>query len=98
MRILDVLARIQLADTEPLVHLMRTWTSRLSWGTTLVLITGLVDESLFDELFQARRSGLDAMLVICGPVPRFQEIQLKASHFGFPLRQVLYEDDLKYWV
>jgi hypothetical protein len=77
---------------------MRAWGSHLSWGSTVVLITGQIEEDLFDELFQARRSGLDAMLVLCGNVPRFQEIQFKANHFGFPLRQVLYEDDLKYWI
>lgn len=98
MRILDILARIQMQETDPMAQVMRPWSSHLSWGTTIILITGQIDEDLFDELFQARRSGLDAMLVICGNVPRFQEIKHKATHFGFPIRQVLYEEDLKYWI
>ena len=97
MRILDMLARIQMAETVPLAQVMRQWSSHLSWGTTIVLITSQVDETLFDELFQARRSGLDIMLVLCGKVSRFQEIQRKAAHFGFPVRQVLYEEDLNFW-
>jgi uncharacterized protein (DUF58 family) len=98
MRILDVLARIQMAETAPLAQAMRSWTSHLSWGTTVVLVTGQIEEDLFDELFQARRSGLDAMLVVCGNVPHYQEIQVKASHFGFPIHQVLYEEEIKYWM
>lgn len=98
MRILDILARIQLAETAPLAQMMRPWISHLSWGTTVVLVTGQVDEDLFDELFHARRSGLDALLVVCGNIPRYQEIQHKATHFGFPIHQVLYEEDLKYWM
>ena len=97
MRILDMLARIQMAETVPFAQVMRQWSSHLSWGTTIVLITSQVDETLFDELFQARRSGLDIMLVLCGKVSRFQEIQRKAAHFGFPVRQVLYEEDLNFW-
>jgi uncharacterized protein (DUF58 family) len=97
MRILDVLARIQVIETLPFAQVMRQVSANLSWGTTIVLITGHVDENLFDQLFQARRSGLDAMLVLCGKVPRFQEIQQKTAHFGFPLRQVFYEEDLNYW-
>lgn len=97
MRILEVLARIQMTETCPFAQVMRPFISHLSWGTTIVLVTGQVDEELFEELFQARRSGLDAMLVLCGRVTRFKEIENKARHFGFPIQNVLYAEDLKFW-
>jgi uncharacterized protein (DUF58 family) len=97
MRLLELLARVQMVEGEPLTDVLRRQCPHLPWGTTVVLITGQVDENLFDELFQARRSGLDAMLVICGQIAGFREIERKASHFGIPAYQVIYEHDLDIW-
>lgn len=97
MRILDVLARIQMAETYPLVQLLQQALVHLSWGTTLILITPQIDESLFDELFHARRAGLDTILIPCGPLSGYSTIQQRASHFGFPLYHILNERDLDIW-
>ncbi len=97
MRILDVLARVEVGEVPPLTQLLRQEAPHLSWGTTLIIITNQTGEALFDELFQARRSGLNAVLILCGQVSGFAEILHKAEYFGFPLYNFLSEKDLDIW-
>jgi uncharacterized protein (DUF58 family) len=97
MRILDVLARIQAAETFPFVQLLHQQVVHLSWGTTLIVITPQIDDDLFDALFQARRAGLNAILVPCGPVAGLSELRQRAKYFGFPLFHILRERDLDIW-
>jgi uncharacterized protein (DUF58 family) len=97
MRILESLASVLLADTQPLVDVLRLEIPHLSWGTTLLVITPSIDDTLFDGLFQARRSGLNVVLIACGPVPHLAEARRRAGHFGIPLYQILNEKDLDIW-
>ena len=97
MRILDILARVQSVETIPLVELLRQESVHLSWGTTLIIIAGLADEALFDQLFQVLRRGLDIMLILAGPVYNLKLIQQRADYFGFPVYSFLNERDLYMW-
>jgi hypothetical protein len=97
LRLLETLARIQVAESVPLVDLLRQEICNLTWGTTLILITNRIDDDLFEGLFHARRSGINAMLFQCGFTPKYEEIKQKASSFNFPLYQVLNERDLNNW-
>lgn len=97
MRILDVLARIQAAETVPFFQLLHQQVVHLSWGTTLIVITPQIGDELFDALFQARRAGLNTVLVPCGPVAGLSELRRRADYFGFPLFHILREPDLDIW-
>jgi hypothetical protein len=97
LRLLETLARIQVDETFLFAQLLRNGMRGLPWGTTLILVTPRVDDDVFDELFRARRSGLNAFLVQCGPASNYHEVRRRADHFGFPLIQVLDEDDLDIW-
>jgi uncharacterized protein (DUF58 family) len=97
LRLLETLARLQAGETNPLVQLIHSDSIHLAWGTTVVLITNQVDDSLFDGMFQLRRQGMDSQLLLCGPVAGFSAIQEKASYFGFPLFQFQSERDLDIW-
>ncbi len=97
MRILEALASVQLAETQPLVDVLRHEIPRLSWGTTLLIITPSIQEALFDELFQARRAGMNVVLIPCGAVPHIAESRRRADHFGIPFFQILNEKDLDIW-
>jgi len=97
MRILESLASVQLADTLPLADVLRMEIPHLSWGTTLLVITPSIDTTLFDGLFQARRSGMNVFLIACGPVPHLAEARRRADQFGIPLYQILNEKDLDIW-
>lgn len=97
MRILDLLARIQLGDAAPFTDLVRAQIPHLPWGATLILVTPTAGIDLFDTLFQARRSGLDAILVLVGPNPSWREIQARARSFNIPFYPIVHEQDLDIW-
>jgi uncharacterized protein (DUF58 family) len=96
-RLLDVLARIRSIPTTPFVQMLQRETPHLPWGTTVILITGSVDDALFDEIFRARRAGLNVVLILCGTVPNLAVIQHRAEHFGIPVQHFSRERDLDIW-
>lgn len=97
MRILEVLARVQVVESLPIVNLLQQECPSLVWGTTVVLITPMIDEDLFEGIFQAKRSGLKTVLMPCGPVPGVDDIHKKADFFGIPFHQIFTENDLDQW-
>ncbi len=96
-RMLDVLARIRPIPTVSFVQLLQREAPHLSWGTTVILITGSVDDTLFDEIFRARRVGLNVVLILCGTVKNLMEVQHRAEHFGIPVQHFARERDLDVW-
>ena len=76
---------------------LRALRPHLPWGTTVILITGSVDDALFDEIFRARRAGLNVVLILCGTVKNLAEIQHRAEHFGIPVQHFARERDLDIW-
>ncbi len=97
IRILDVLARVQAAETQPLASLLRQEAARLPWGATLILVTGSADEALFDTLFWVRQAGLSAMLVLVGQAPNLREAEGRGRQFGFPVVGLRNEADMDIW-
>ncbi len=97
LRLLELLARLQMKEGTSLVNVLNQEMVSLPWGTTLILVTGKIDEALFDAMFRARQSGLKTYLVQCGQVSDFQTLQQKARQFGIPLVQILREQDLDIW-
>ncbi len=97
MRVLDVLARVQAGETRPLIDLLRQETPALAWGTTAIVLTGKVDDEVFDELFHVRRRGLDVVLILVGRLPGSQEAQQRAEHFGIPLYRFQSTKELDLW-
>jgi uncharacterized protein (DUF58 family) len=98
MRILDVLARIQTTEKQtPFIQMLRRQRVHMAWGTTAILITGDVNNEMFDELFAARRAGLNIVLILCGHVIAADEIKHKAEHFGIQIHQFASEADMDIW-
>jgi len=98
MRLLDVLARIKLAEgCTSLPQVLRRELVQLPWGTTLVIVTGTADEALFDALFQARRGGLDAVLILTSPVARFLDTKRRVERMGIRVYHLTRELDLDIW-
>ncbi|GAB4498358.1 MAG: DUF58 domain-containing protein [Anaerolineales bacterium] len=97
MRLLETLARIQSAETTPLVQLLHSQTALLGWGATLVLITGQPDEPLLDQILRARRAGLNAVLLTCGTIANFQAFQQRAARIGVPIHALRRTRDLAQW-
>jgi uncharacterized protein (DUF58 family) len=96
-RILDVLARVRSAPTTSFAPLFQSEAARLPWGTTVILILGAIDDALFGEIFRARRSGLNVVLILCGTIPNLAEMRHRAEHFGIPVQHFMRERDLDVW-
>ncbi len=96
-RILDVLARIRSTSTAPFHQMVQHEAAHLPWGTTVILITGSMDDILFDEIFRGRRAGLNIVLTLCGVVKNAVEVQHRAEHFGIPVQHFVRERDLDIW-
>lgn len=100
MRILEVLARAQLTDKGiPLTELVQRFSVQLTWGTTVVVVTGQPNaaDTFFEALFRARRAGLNVVIVFIDQFPEFAETKFKAERFGFPVHQVTWERDMDGW-
>jgi uncharacterized protein (DUF58 family) len=96
-RLLELLARVQSANTYPLVELIHRQSVHLSWGTSMIIIGNQASDDLFDTLFQSRRRGLNAILVLCGFVEDLYQIKRKAACSNFPIIHLLTEKDLDIW-
>jgi uncharacterized protein (DUF58 family) len=97
VRILEVLARVEMKQESPLAMLIRQQRYQLSWGTSLLVITGDADESLLEELHQARRSGLNVLLILTGRSIRAVEISRRAGYYGIPAVSIINEHGLDIW-
>ncbi|MFN2153318.1 MAG: DUF58 domain-containing protein [Anaerolineales bacterium] len=97
MRVLEVMARIDTTKGSSLIEKIRRRRHFLAWGTTLIVITGGADDELLQELYQARRSGQNAILVLVGPVAYAADIKNRASRYGIQTVSILNERGLDIW-
>ena len=97
MRILDVLARIQVDESPHFVDTLRNQRVHLPWGTTLTVITGIASDELLNELHQSRKAGLNVNLIMTGLVPDAREIRSRAEHFGISVVNIAEERDMEIW-
>jgi uncharacterized protein (DUF58 family) len=95
MLLMEKLARLQIVDGAPFPELLRERGSLLAWGTTLLVVTGTPDASLFDELLRARRNGLPCVVFLTSPVLRYEAFESRARGLGIPLYEIRSEQDLE---
>jgi uncharacterized protein (DUF58 family) len=97
MRILEVLARVQVGESGSFSQAIRQRAVHLPWGTTLTVITGMVDDDTLEVLYQARRRGLSVSLILAGRVVGAREIEHHAAFFGIPVINIAQEKDMEVW-
>ncbi len=97
IRMLETLARVEMTHESPFPTVIREQYHHLSWGTTLLVITGEAGHDLLDELYQARRAGQNAVLILAGRSASTEESRYKARYFGIPVVSILHERDLDVW-
>lgn len=98
MRLLEVLARVEAIGNSSLVPLLEKQRYQLAWGTTLIVITGEAGEELLDQLYQARRGGQNAILILVGRGVAGDDVRQRAKFFDIPLYSMGTERDLKIWM
>ena len=97
MRLLETLARAATIEDSVLVPLIQSQRYRLAWGTTLIVITGRAGDDLLNELYQARRSGQNAVLILTGRDIPDVGVRHRAEFFRIPVLSIATERDLNIW-
>ena len=97
MRLLETLARAGIIDSSVLVPLLQQQRYQLAWGTTLIVITGRLTDELLDELYQARRAGQNATIVLAGTDTSDDASRRRARAFGIPVISIATERELSIW-
>lgn len=97
MRVLESLARVQAAETDPMESFLQQRSVDIGWGATLILLTHRLSDPIFDTLFLIRRRGLSPVIIICGVLDNYLEVERRAKHFNLPIYHVVNETDLDIW-
>jgi uncharacterized protein (DUF58 family) len=97
IRLLETLARVETIENSALLPLLQQERYQLTWGTTLIAITGTVSDELLDELYQARRAGQNAVVITVGS-DSGEAARRRAKTFGIPVFSIDNERDLKIWM
>ena len=97
MRILETLARVEMTQESSFSAIIRQQRYHLSWGTSLLVITGGADDPFLDELHQARRAGQNVLLILAGKAVRASEISRRAGAYGIPVVSFYDERSLDLW-
>jgi uncharacterized protein (DUF58 family) len=97
MRLLETLARVEIVENSMFIPLIQRQRYQLAWGTTLIVITGSAGDEVLDELYQARRRGQNAVLILAGRDTSQEAIRRRANILGIPFFSVATEQDLRIW-
>jgi uncharacterized protein (DUF58 family) len=95
MSILEVLARVQPVTGARFVDLLREESVHLPWGSTLLLITGTIDDSLAETVLYLRRRGHATAVVLVQEESRSGGAP--GSLGGIPVYRVWVDADLAVW-
>lgn len=98
MRLLEALARVEISDHSAFVPLIQRQRYQLAWGTTLIVITGGAGEDVLDELYQARRWGQNAILILVNRDISDEVTRQRAKILGIPFFSIASERDLSLWM
>ena len=94
INILEILARIQPDDSYSIETLIQNTLAELTWGTTIVLISGGLQIPTLNQLFHARKRGLNPVVILTGHSQNLPEVKKTANHFHIPLYKAAYPHDL----
>ncbi len=87
-RVLEVLARLERAADRPLLHDLQSRQVSLPWGSTLIVVTGFVDDALLMVLHGLRKTGLLVVLLVIGQQGVDAGIESRARSLGVHARGV----------
>ncbi len=96
--ILETLARIQPSEKIPLDFLLSDKLIHLSWGATIVLISGGINGTHLDQLYQSKKRGLNPFVILTAPLPGMSDLKNLANFYGIPFHHLRQPNDLKVMV
>ena len=100
MQILEVLARVQVAEHNTyFLESTREDAIHLSWGTTIIIITSLPSEELYQTVLFLKRSGFQVVLVVVNPPRKRLETKEEfPQQLAIPIFEVRQEKDIERWL
>jgi uncharacterized protein (DUF58 family) len=98
MAMLEVLARIRPTRGAGMAGLLHGRYASLPWGTTLVIVTGQVSESLAETALFLRRGGRAVSAVLVRPPGAVTDTHLaRWAPTGVPIRRIWTDGELASW-
>ena len=95
MKALETLARVEVADhDESFVHWAQSSAVSLAWGTTVLVITPLADETVCQGFHRLTRAGMNVVLLVTEPCVNFGLVRERARRLGLRAYQMASEEDL----
>ena len=98
MQILEVLARIEGSDESLFLTRLRQEAVHLSWGTTIIIITGSESEALLQTTLFLKRSGFQVALVFVQPEAYSYAQPQQVNRLGVPVFTIRREKDAEAWL
>jgi uncharacterized protein (DUF58 family) len=98
MNLLEILARVQTTSETSFVRALRHETVNLSWGATVLAITGHESQELFDTLVHLKRGGFAVSLIAVQPGQASPDLQQQAAILEVPIHRIWREDDLEVYL
>ncbi len=95
INILEILARIQTGDILSMEPFIQDARATLSWGTTVVLVSGSIQDKVIEQLFQARKTGLNPVIILTGHTGNISHQREFAEHYNIPLYRAAYPIELE---
>jgi len=95
IQLLELLAQVQADETQPLYELLEQRRAHLAWGTTLIVVTGRLSESLLNQLMLAQRHGISPVVVACGHGTYFEALRQSCAALRIPAYHMLHERDIR---
>ena len=97
MKILEQLARLDARQTIPLHEWAASAGVHLSWGVTIVALTGQWDEPRCNALHRLARAGFNPILVAVEPDANFGRVRERARRLGFRAYNLSSRAELERW-
>jgi len=95
INILEILARIQLGDEPSIDNLLRENSTNLSWGTTIILISGGLKRNILESLYKLRKRGLMPVVILTANTPNYPELRSLSDFFSIPMYTASKTEHLK---
>lgn len=94
LALLELLAQVDLVAEGTFVDYLREETASLAWGSTIVIITGRVNESLLGVLDGLRRNGYAPTLIVIGAAELPPALRQRTNSMNIPTHRVWEERDI----
>lgn len=94
MSLLEVLARLDVADTAANPFLLQKSLSDLPWGTTLIYISGQMDEACLNQLINAQRQGMHVVVLIVGQTPNWHNLKAQLNQLKIQSHLITASSDI----